>query len=249
MSPRYWIFPQPSPQAKLILLAAPYAGGGASVFHTWPSDLPGIELAALRLPGREQLLSEPPLRCLSDVVDAVVPEAAGFLDRTYVLFGHSLGALIAFQIARELRRRYAAPPALLMVSACQAPQVLRLRRTFDLPDRELVRTLSDPHRAPVTEGSSFAESPELVELMLPTIRADLEVAQTYEFQPESPLPCPIVAFCGTRGDEVLPSQMQPWADQAAGGFRLHLIDGGHLFLIDRRPQLLELIRDELSQLH
>ena len=237
-----WVAPEPRPAARLILLCAPYASGGASVFRSWPTHLPHVEVIALQLPGREQRVSERPMRRLVDVVRAAVPELMHRLDRPFALFGHSLGGLLAFEIALELRRACAVAPVKLMVSACRAPQSPPPRRTFDLPDRELVATLADP-RDP---RRSLAGSPELMELMLPSLRADLEIAQTYEYRPRPPLPCRIVGYYGTDDQQVGAAGMAPWAQHTSAGYRQHVMPGDHFFVIGQRRRLLAAVAAELT---
>jgi len=239
---RYVVVPEPRPDAASVLVCAPYAGGGASVFRDWPAALPGVEVQALQLPGRERRFREPPLRRVADVVAAVVPELAPRLDRPFALFGHSMGALIVFEVARELRRRFAASPSALFVSGARAPQLPSGRRTYDLPDDELAGEIAWPHAA---DGEPVPAS-EVLEVMLPLVRADLELAQTYEHRPEPPLRCPIVAFCGAADAEVGVEDAAAWRAQTVGRFALHVLEGDHFFVHSAQSRLLELIASELA---
>jgi medium-chain acyl-[acyl-carrier-protein] hydrolase len=238
----YVVVPEPRPDAETVLVCAPYAGGGASLFRDWPARLPGVEVLALQLPGRERRFHEPPLRRVTDVVAAAVPELAPRLDRSFSLFGHSMGALIVFEVARELRRRFAASPSALFVSGARAPQLPSARRTYNLPDNELAGDIAWPHAA---EGEPIPAS-EILELMLPLVRADLELAQTYEHRPEPPFRCPIVAFCGTADAEVTVEDAAAWRAHTVGRFALHVLEGNHLFLHSAQSRLLDLIASELA---
>ena len=234
-----WIVrPEPRPDAPTILVCVPYAGGSASIFRDWPAGLPEVDVLAVQPPGREGRFHEPPLRRLRDVVTALTPELDSRLDRPFALFGHSVGALVAFELARALRRRRHAAPSCLLVSACRAPHVPAPRRASDVSEEELEVFAGVPGRR---RGRA-----KLLELMLPVLRANLELAETYEHRPERPLECRIVAFRGAGDADVSPEDVAAWRHHTEGSFAVHVLRGGHLFLHSEAGPLLGLVAREVS---
>src|SRR5215470_3931856 len=190
-----WVlFPRPNPSAALRLFCFHYAGGSAQVFHDWPGRLPsGVEMGAIQLPGRGRRFGEPHVRQLEPLSCLVAQGLLPYLDKPFVFFGHSLGALLCFETARNLRRENLRQPAHLFVSATEAPH----RRSRDellsgLPKSALVKKLQEFNGTPV----EVLQSEELLDLTLPTIRADLELYETYEYYPEPLLECPMTIYGG-----------------------------------------------------
>ncbi len=237
----------PRPAAELRLFCLPYAGGGAGVYRHWGEQLPAaVELGAVRLPGREGRFGEPPLRRLDRLIELLVDELLPLMDRRFALFGHSLGALVAFELARALRRGGHRMPAHLFVSGRRAPQLASARDpgrpVHLLPDAELLAELGKLEGAP----PRVAGAPELLELMLPTVRADFEMGETYRFAAEAPLALPITGFGGEQDGDVSADSVAAWQAQTTGRFAMHLVPGGHFFLHDRRDAVLEPVAAELA---
>jgi medium-chain acyl-[acyl-carrier-protein] hydrolase len=211
------------------LIGFPYAGGGASIFRRWACDLPAsVELVAVQLPGRENRLREALHYDLPSLVYQVIDELAPCLaDGTpFVLFGHSLGALIAFEVARGLRRRSGLGPAGLIVSGRTPPQICSKRQLHALPDTELLREIRQLDGIPM----EIADHREMLDLILPALRADLTVDETYLYVKELPLNCPILALGGVDDPEVSPSDLIQWALHTQSGFSMKTFPGGHFFL-------------------
>ena len=244
---RLW-FPLATPLAdpRLRLFCFPYAGGGASIFHRWPQALPGgVEVCAAQLPGHETRIAEPPL---SDL-DALIGEIAGavdpLLDVPFALFGHSMGALIAFELARRLRALGLRAPERLFVSARIAPQTPdeSLQALRDGGDAALFAELERLDFTP----KAVLDEPEMLELVLPILRADFRLCSSYVYRPEPPLDVPIVAFAGTHDRDAGAKKMREWEQQTSAGFAMRVIDGDHFFVTRRRETLLaELSRDLLK---
>jgi medium-chain acyl-[acyl-carrier-protein] hydrolase len=231
------------PWPELRLLCVPHAGGSASAFRTWPPGLPpAVEVWAAQPPGRGPRLGETPF----ETHDEVVAELAGALpddDLPLALFGHSLGALIAFHLARELRRRDRPAPRLLVVSAREAPQLPHPgEHVHALPDDGVVDAV---RRYGGTPAEVF-EEPELVELALPSLRADFRISETTEYVPEEPLDLPIVAIGGIDDPDVTREDLEAWREQTAAGFRMQLFAGGHFFFEAAEPAVLQLLARELA---
>ena len=215
------------PGTGLRLIGFPYAGGGPSLFRSWPSDLlQDIELCAVHLPGREARMKEAPIgdlhRAVGELVEAIEPVC----HRPVALFGHSIGGLLAFECARELRRRFDITPVHLFVSGCPAPQLRDHDRLFDLPDEEFLERMRRFNGTP----REILEHAELMELMLPTLRADFSLRDTYVHHEAPPLSCPITAFGGMADDAVGAAKLEPWREHTADGFQLWLFQGDHFFI-------------------
>ncbi|WCN82396.1 thioesterase II family protein [Micromonospora sp. LH3U1] len=230
------------PAVRLICL--PYAGGGSSAYTGWQELLGAdVEVCPVELPGRQSRWRDPAYTQVGPLVEVLASALAGELDVPYALFGHSMGALVAFELVRELRRRGAPPPRILFAAGGLAPG---LRRTspniHDQPDAIVVDRL---RKLGGIDEEILAE-PELLELLLPAIRADFSVCETYEYAPEPPLTCPIVAFAGDRDEDVPPERVAPWREHTSAGFALHVLPGGHFFPMTSRGALLRTVRAVLA---
>ncbi|WP_433393281.1 thioesterase II family protein [Micromonospora sp. KLBMP9576] len=228
--------------APLQLFCLPYAGGGPSVFRRWQDQLgPDVEVLAVQLPGREHRIDESPVFRIADIASAVADRARG----PYAIYGHSMGGRVGFEVVRELRRAGRPLPLRLYVGAARAPHVVA-PSNFDglsmVDDDELLRRLDAGGGLP----AGLLEYRELVELLLPMLRADFAQVDGYRYIPEEPLPVPIVAFSGRGDDTVSPEHSAGWREHSAAGFTLHEIDGGHFFLNERLPELLAAIRADLA---
>ena len=234
---------KPNPQARLRLFCFPYAGMGAAMFRTWPDGLPAdVEVCPVQFPGRGTRLTETPFTRLSPLVEALARALAPLLDKPFAFFGHSLGALVGFELARHLRRQSGVQPVRLVVSAHRAPQIPdRDRPMHALPEGELVAELRRLNGIP---GSVWAE-PELMQIMLPILRADLAVYETYAYSIERPLDCPISAFGGLQDQRVSRGDLEAWRDQTSASFALRMFPGDHFFLNSTQPLLLQALSQEL----
>jgi len=240
---------QPRPGATVRLLAIPHAGGGASTFRTWPEALPeSIELWAVQLPGREERLLDPPLSSVGPIATLLADSLQIALDAetppATALFGHSMGALIAYELLRELRRRGAPPAAHLFASAFRAPRLPNpTPRIHELDDEAFIEEL-DRRYAAVPEA--VRSEPELLELFLPGLRADISVCDSYLHTPEDRLECPVTAFGGEEDTHVTQPELEAWREETDGPFDLRMFSGGHFFLESARDTLLESIAERLS---
>ncbi len=225
------------PAARVRLFCIPYAGGGASVFRRWPSGLPDdVDVCAIQLPGRETRLMERPCSSLVSLVGDLSEALAPHLDRPFALFGHSVGALIGFELARRLRRRDGRLPVHLFVSGCPAPQVRDTGPPIHgLPEPEFLDRLRRFNGTP----PEVFQHRELMELVVPVLRADFALRETYELVAESPLECPISAFGGSDDRDVPLPQVEAWREHTRSTFHLHTLPGGHFFLHTAQALLLE----------
>jgi acyl transferase domain-containing protein/surfactin synthase thioesterase subunit len=235
----------PRTQPKLRLFCIPYAGAGASIFRTWAESLPvEIEVCALQLPGREDRLGESPCTRIAPLVQTLVPILQPYLDLPFTFFGHSMGALVSFELARELRRQNCPSPSQLFVSALRAPQFPDLNLPIHrLPEPKFTEALQQLKGTP--EG--VLQNADLMQLLSPTIRADLAIAENYIYSAQDPLPCSITAFGGQEDPLVRPEELAGWQEQTQGSFRLQLFPSDHFFVHHDRAELLKAIAEELAQ--
>jgi surfactin synthase thioesterase subunit len=236
------------------LVCLPHAGGGTAVFHRWRRTLPkGIGLLPICLPGRESRIAEPPITRMRVLVPEIVDAIEPALDRPYVLLGHSMGAWIAFELARELRRRGRTAPRLLVAAGSPPPHEPRSRVPLHkLPDAEFVAVVGREF-----DGipPAVRENEELLALVLPVMRADFELTETYEYVEEPPLGCDILALGGSEDPTVTASELNEWGRYTTGGFEARHVAGGHFFLFrdaesgDRAtsPAAVQLILQQLER--
>ena len=217
------------------LICLPYAGGGASVYRDWPAAFPGwLEIAVLRLPGREARIDEPPLPSVPEMVAELVGPLVSLgaaEPAAYSLFGHSLGAITAFELAREVRRAgYPAPVHLFVAGRC-APHVRHgVPAISDLPDPQFLAAIDAMGGMPVDALAASG----LLDLLMPALRADFMAAEGYRYRPGTPLNVPISAFGGEDDETVSSAQTRAWGELTTAAFRLRMMPGDHFFL---QPQL------------
>ncbi|MEM7061611.1 MAG: alpha/beta fold hydrolase [Cyanobacteria bacterium P01_B01_bin.77] len=223
-----WIVcPQPRANPKVRLLCFAYAGGSAWIFRTWAEQLPAtIELCAIELPGRGKRMAEPALTTVTAIIETLGPELLPYLNLPFACFGHSLGALIAFELCRWLRRTVQLAPYHLWVSAAQAPQLPAEKAPMHtLPDAAFINELKHYQGTP----DSILNNAEMMSLVLPILRADFTVLETYRYQPGTALGCPITGFWGQQDSIVSQEHVVAWNIHTQN-FSLEAIDGDHFFV-------------------
>jgi surfactin synthase thioesterase subunit len=235
-----------APEAKLRLFCFPYAGAGALIFLPWPDALPDeVEVIAAQLPGHWSRLPEPPFAQLSPLVESLADVIDLYLDKPFAFFGHSMGAMIGFELARQLRRLGRPLPHHLFVSGRRAPQIRETEPPiYDLPDVELIGELRKLNGTP----AEVLEDHELMALVLPILRADLSICQTYDYRPEPPLDCPITVFGGISDEEASESRLSAWSEQTTATYRKEMFPGDHFFLHQSQTALLRSLAYELHKL-
>ncbi|MGD9251959.1 MAG: thioesterase II family protein [Desulfobacterales bacterium] len=234
-------------QTSFRLFCFPFAGGGASFYRTWPERLrPDIEICAIQLPGREERLAETPFDRLASLVDVLVDVLYPYMDFPFAFFGHSLGSLISFELTRRLRRQKAPCPLQLFVSGSRAPQIPDPDPPIhQLPDAEFIAALRRFNGTP----SAVLDNPELMELFLPLLRSDIRLYETYLYDHEDPLDCPISAFGGLEDKEVSSEELAAWRDQTRKRFRMQIFPGDHFFLNGQASNgLLEAISGDIKKI-
>lgn len=231
-------------QAKLRMFCFPYAGAGASIFRNWQSKLlPNTEVCAIQLPGREARLGEPLFTELSPLVETLAKALLPYLDLPFIFFGHSMGALVSFEVARLLRKKYYKSPKHLFVSGRRAPQIIKRNPPIhQLPAHLFIEELRHYNGTPEV----VLQSSELLSLFLPILRADFTINDTYIYTDDAPLDCPISAFGGLQDSGVTCDDIAAWHRQTSSCFLMHMFPGDHFFLKHEYDGLLSLIHRELS---
>lgn len=225
------------------LVCLPHAGGAASYFFRLSSDLsPEVEVIAVQYPGRQDRRAEP---CVEDTValaERLVPVVAPLADRPLALFGHSMGATVAFELARRLEHDHGVAVRSLVASARCAPGRHRSHGIHALDDDQIVHEL---RRLSGTDGSVLVDD-EMLALVLPTLRSDYKAAETYRYVPGADLTCPVVGMVGDLDPRVGVAELEAWADHTTGGFSLRVLPGGHFYLADHPEAFAAELRDALA---
>ena len=236
---------RPLARASLRLFCFPYAGGSAAMYRSWSESLPWqVEVCPVQLPGRGSRIREPLFTQMTDLVASVAKDVKTYLDKPFAFFGHSMGAIIAFELARLLRQEGHAEPVHLFVSGRSAPQTpCEHPHTYDLPEEEFVQELRRMNGTP----AEVLADPELMQFMMPLLRADFEIIQTYAYVDGPPLNCAITAFGGLNDDEVTRDSLEGWRKQTTKATTLRLFPGDHFFIHKVQPSLLRMISSELYQ--
>lgn len=238
--PRWLRTFDPRPEATAQLVCFPYAGGSASAFRSWSQLLPSsVELVAVQYPGRQDRLTDPMPTALAALADEIAESLAGRLHRPTAFFGHSMGATVAFETARRLRPRYPSPLTRLFVSASRAPFARRPLGQDTLGDDDLRAYVRSLDKADVT----VLDDEEVWRLVLPTLRLDFDLIQTYEYVPGAPLACPVTAIAGDRDETATPTEAARWAELTVGPFETRVLPGGHFYFDDTLPELARVLGD------
>jgi surfactin synthase thioesterase subunit len=226
---------------SLALACLPFAGGGAGFYRAWARDLPAgcPDIVPIQLPGREELFVEPPFTDAVEAARALAPTVATAVadHDAYAVFGHSLGAVLAFEVARELSRSGGRAPGTLFVSGSPGPWSGRQDRATGLPDQDFL--------AQVEQFAGYRhealDDPDFRELLLPLLRADVEMHENYKPATDEPIPVPIVSLRGAADALVEADQAREWREATTAGFEYVEIPGRHMYLADDSRSVLETV--------
>ena len=243
---RWLICPQPRPEAKLQLFCFPYAGGSASAFKLWADALTeDIELCVIQMPGREERLGEKLITDMSILVDTLAKEITTFSDRPFAFFGHSMGAIVAYETALRLRYIEASQPVHLFLSSRAAPHMQDKSSPLRfLDDATFIDSL---HRTYGAVPEVIRQSEELKKVFLPILRADVELLETYAEEASEPLHCPITALGGTSDPAISKAMLTGWRTRTKSEFMQYEFPGEHFYINSKREEVITSIIDDLSR--
>jgi medium-chain acyl-[acyl-carrier-protein] hydrolase len=233
------------PGARVRLFCFPYAGASSAVFRTWPSRFSGdVDAVLVELPGRGSRMREQCFTDLGDLVEATYHGICHAFDRPFAFFGHSMGALLAFELTRLLRRRGEMLPIQLFLSGHAGPRVPRDDSPrHGLPREEFIAELRRMNGTP----AEVLENPELMDILLPLLRADFSVSETYKYTSEPPLSTPMTVFGGLHDKHISSQEFRMWSEECEGPFALRMIPGDHFFLHSQEAALVEEIHRGLAR--
>ena len=235
-----WIaYARPNPEARMRLFCFPYAGGSAQIFRNWRQHLPAnLELCPVELPGRGGRLKEPLYTTVEPLVKDMAQALLPYLDKPFALFGHSMGALLSFELARLLRQEHDLRPVHLFASAHSAPQLgVTYTPRHNLPEDEFIEALHSLNGTP----RAVLENPELMQVMVPILRADFAMCETFTYTDGPPLDCSLSVFGGLQDYEMTRDKLEAWREQTSKSFSLRMFPGDHFFINTARTLLLEII--------
>jgi medium-chain acyl-[acyl-carrier-protein] hydrolase len=240
-SNQWFVCPRVNPNAETRLFLFPYAGGGPPAFSKWSAELPNtVEVWTAHYPGRGSRYNEPPIKEFAIMVDELYQAIQSLLDKPFAFFGHSMGGLIAFELARKLPQLH-----ILFVSACGAPHMPDPHPPIHtLPKDGFVKSLQELNGIP----AEILNNTELMELILPSLRADFEVVENYQYTSGNRLACPIIAFGGLEDPRVGRERLEGWALHT-GNFKSQYFPGDHFFINTARKSVMDFIVAEMTLLY
>lgn len=230
-------------RARVRLFCFPYAGGSAQMYRHWQGSLPAdIEVCPVQLPGRDSRLKEQGFTNMQELAQELTRLLRPHLDRPFALFGHSMGGIIVFELARELRRASGLQPVHLFIAGRTAPQLRdEIEMTYDLPEEKLIEKVRDIKGTP----DEVLAHPELMRMVLPLLRADFELVETYTYVAEQPLSCPITVLGGLEDEDVPREKLEGWREHSTAAFSLRMFPGGHFFIKTAQAYIHRTLAQEL----
>lgn len=236
---------RPLEHERLRLFCFPLAGGSTSLFQSWQGFHPLVQVAPVEFPGRASRFNELPHRRLEPLVQEVAKALTPFLDKPFAFFGHSMGALVAFELTRFLERTRAISPRCLYISGRRPPQLAEppRRLRYDLPEQEFRGEIRGIGGIP----RDFLDNASTMDMLVPIFRADLELVQTYRYAGGPLIRCPISVFSGTEDPDAGPDSGAAWRELTSGPFSIHPIPGDHFFILQSRKALLDALSREISR--
>ncbi|MFB7085178.1 thioesterase II family protein [Streptomyces sp. NPDC056296] len=241
---RLWIRRyHPRPDAAVRVVCLPHAGGSASFYRQLSAGLSeDMDVLAVQYPGRQDRRAEPCVATIGELADEVTSVLLSWTDRPMVLFGHSMGATLGFEIARRLERDHDVVPRALFASARRAPATQRVE-TVHLRDDDGV--IAEMRQLSGTDAA-ILDDEELIRMALPAIRADYRAVETYVYEPGPKLRCPVWSLVGESDPKVRIEEARAWSEQTEGSFDFRVFGGGHFYLTEHQSEILRLVREAAS---
>lgn len=241
-----WIVRRPEVSKTFRLFCFPYAGGSAASFIQWQRAVhPQVSICAIQLPGRGERFHEAPYSCLSDLIAVLAREIHALDALPCAFLGHSLGGLLAFELARYQRRHGLPQPQHLFVSGCHAPQFQDLPSAFhSLDDDGLMERLRYYKGTP----PDILAHRELMALLLPAIRADFSLAENYQYHADDLLSLPLTVFAGRDDAFCSMDQVYGWQRETTGPCSVQWFDGDHFFIRSRQQEVIDCVNAQLTML-
>lgn len=243
---KWFQVPHPVTGARARLFCFSYAGGNASAYRDWYKYLPrDVELCNVQLPGRGSRFKESSYTNLNTLLDGLEAAITPYLDKRFGFFGHSMGAQVAFELARRLKEKGMPQPELLFVSARKAPQLPLSRRPLHtLPEHEFRAEIERLNGTP----KEALNNPELMDIISPILRADCKAVETWEYKPSSPLDIPVVALGGVQDKHVSIDELERWSEVTRGPFEIQLFSGDHFYIHQATDALMSVVTRKINKL-
>jgi pyochelin biosynthetic protein PchC len=222
----------------------PHAGGAATFFYSFSAALkPRVDVLAVQYPGRQDRRTHPCVKSVPELVDPIVEALKGWLDRPIALFGHSMGATVAFEVARRLEQEYDTVPAALFVSGRRKPAQQREMGLSNRSDDVLIMELQ------LLSGTDtrLLDDEEVLRMIVPALRGDYQAMECYRYQPGPNLTCPIIAFTGDKDPKVSIDEARGWSEYTTGPFELQIFSGGHFYIIPQQTDVITAISRRLER--
>lgn len=227
------------PSARMRLFCFPYGGTSPSVFRGWPDSFADdVELAGILYPGRESRMAEPLVPDIKQIAESLLPNILLQLDKPFAFFGHSMGALVSYELARLLKVKYDRAPQHLFISGSSAPHIPDLDRIHELPEDEFLDELVRMNGMP----QEVLDNQELLEYALPIIRSDFTACANYRSTHDAVISCPITAYGGDKDSHVPIENLVAWGQYTGTEFEYKIFTGDHFFLHDHEDQILPAIK-------
>jgi medium-chain acyl-[acyl-carrier-protein] hydrolase len=233
-------------EARCRLFCFSPAGRGASIYARWARYFaPEIAICPVQLPGRENRLREKSHRSISTLLEAMAPEIQSKMDLPYAFFGHSMGALVGFELARMLVRQNLPEPVHLFVSAHRAPHLADPSPPIShLPEDDFIREVQRRYQG-IPE--SLLSDPEMKEIILGALKADFSILENYVFEEEPALPCRFSVLGGTRDPEVSEKELMAWMKHCSADVQLRMFPGDHFFIISNVDEVMPAVKSALME--
>lgn len=240
---KIFCIPKPRVFPALRLFCFPYAGGSSSIYFGWIDHFPDdVEIVLIQPPGRGSRLVDSPHTCMAGLINELLENHSIFKEVPFVFFGHSLGSRVAYELAIQLESRGLPGPKHLIASGSRAPHLpAHQKLLYKLADEQLITELRNFNGTP----NEILQNAELLQLLLPTIRADFKISETYQAQAKA-LACPISVFHGINDIDIDPTQVEAWEQLTLIGSTIWQFEGDHFFINQHRMKILERVKAILS---